>query len=89
MHSSPLRNVNQLFNDTQAIHGYRETEISVWKDPNNTSTIQRLRNQIFANGSTEPMQRVHILDLCDIGYVKPHVDSIRVSMSCFLWFKME
>ncbi|XP_025207506.1 alpha-ketoglutarate-dependent dioxygenase alkB homolog 7, mitochondrial [Melanaphis sacchari] len=61
-----------------AIHGYRETEIMSWKDQKNTNVIQRLRNKVFANESiTEQMQRVHVLDLCDDGYVKPHIDSIR------------
>lgn len=26
------------------------------------------------------MKRVHILDLCDSGFVKPHIDSVRVSI---------
>lgn len=43
--------------------------------------MQELRNKVFANGSTsEPMQRVHVLDLCENGYVKPHIDSVRVSI---------
>lgn len=43
--------------------------------------MQRLKNRVFANESTtEPMQRVHVLDLCDNGYVKPHIDSVRVSI---------
>uniref|UniRef100_A0A2S2NLJ5 Putative alpha-ketoglutarate-dependent dioxygenase ABH7 n=1 Tax=Schizaphis graminum TaxID=13262 RepID=A0A2S2NLJ5_SCHGA len=61
-----------------AIHGYRETEIMTWKDQNNTNVMQRLRNRVFADESiTEQMKRVHVLDLCDNGYVKPHIDSIR------------
>lgn len=43
--------------------------------------MQKLRARVFANGSTtEPMQRVHVLDLCENGYVKPHIDSVRVSI---------
>ncbi|CAI6359739.1 unnamed protein product [Macrosiphum euphorbiae] len=60
-----------------AIHGYRETEIIKWKDQNNSNVIQKLRNRVFAESVTEQMQRVHVLDLCDKGYVKPHIDSIR------------
>lgn len=61
-----------------AIHGYRETEIIKWKDQNNSNVIQKLRNRVFADESiTEQMQRVHVLDLCDSGYVKPHIDSTR------------
>lgn len=38
-------------------------------------------NRVFDDKSlTEPMQRVHVLDLCDDGYVKPHIDSVRVSI---------
>lgn len=54
--------------------------MSTWKDPSNTRVIQRLKNNIFSGQiTTKPMERVHILDLCDDGFVKPHVDSIRVS----------
>lgn len=60
----------------------------MWKEPNNSIVMQKLRNRVFANGSTtEPMQRVHVLDLCDNGYVKPHIDSTRVSM--YLIFILE
>lgn len=52
-----------------------------WTDQNNTNVMQRLRNKVFADESiTEQMKRVHVLDLCDNGYVKPHIDSIRVSI---------
>lgn len=65
---------------TQAIHGYRETEITSWKDQSNSTLIKKLKSRAFTGESTtEPMQNVHILDLCDNGYVKPHVDSVRVS----------
>jgi len=64
----------------QAIHGYRETEIITWKDINNANVIQQLKNSVFTNiSTTKPMQRVHVLDLCNNGYVKPHIDSVRVS----------
>lgn len=66
---------------SQAIHGYRETEITTWKDPNNSNVMQELRNRVFSHESTtEPMQRVHVLDLCESGYIKPHIDSVRVSI---------
>lgn len=61
-----------------AIHGYRETEITIWKNPNNARLIQNIRNKIFTNDSTtKPMTNVHVLDLSDNGFVKPHVDSVR------------
>lgn len=54
--------------------------MSTWKDPSNARVIQRLKNNVFSSQlTTKPMERVHILDLCDDGFVKPHVDSIRVS----------
>ncbi|VVC27268.1 Alpha-ketoglutarate-dependent dioxygenase AlkB-like [Cinara cedri] len=61
-----------------AIHGYRETEIVTWKDPRNLNIMQRLSSRVFTDkSSTNPMQRVHILDLLNNGYVKPHIDSVR------------
>ncbi|XP_050442153.1 alpha-ketoglutarate-dependent dioxygenase alkB homolog 7, mitochondrial isoform X2 [Adelges cooleyi] len=61
-----------------AIHGYRETEVVVWKNQTNGDIIQRLRSLAFKDDSnTVPMQRVHVLDICDDGYVKAHVDSIK------------
>lgn len=47
--------------------------------------MHRLKTKVFTDESTtEAMSRVHVLDLCNDGYVKSHVDSIRVSILIYL-----
>lgn len=60
----------------QAIHGYRETERLQWNDKN-TATINRLREISFPE-SVAQLKHVHILDLAPKGYIKPHIDAVRV-----------
>ena len=60
----------------QAIHGYRETEKSRWND-NNKTVLQRVRDAAFESGVPQ-LTLVHVLDLAKDGYIKPHVDSVKV-----------
>lgn len=62
----------------QAIHGYRETERLHW-NPQNTSILQRVRDVAFPPG-TPQLSLVHVLDLAEDGVIKPHIDSVRVSL---------
>lgn len=61
----------------QAIHGYRETERLKWNE-NNNKIIDRVRNIAFPH-NVEQLKYVHILDLQKDGYIKPHIDAVRVS----------
>ncbi|XP_041464467.1 alpha-ketoglutarate-dependent dioxygenase alkB homolog 7, mitochondrial-like [Lytechinus variegatus] len=58
-----------------AIHGFRETEKSRWSEVN-SPIIQRIRDQAFPAGSPQ-LTLVHVLDLAQNGYIKPHVDSVK------------
>ncbi|XP_054271789.1 alpha-ketoglutarate-dependent dioxygenase alkB homolog 7, mitochondrial [Macrosteles quadrilineatus] len=58
-----------------AIHGYRETERLKWNEEN-TKIIDRVRNFAFPPGSAQ-LHYVHILDLAENGYIKPHIDAVR------------
>lgn len=60
----------------QAIHGYRETERLQWNEKN-SATIDRLREIAFPK-SVSQLKHVHILDLAPKGYIKPHIDAVRV-----------
>lgn len=62
---------------SQAIHGYRETEKSRWSSETQT-ILQRVRQAAFQPGASQ-LPLVHVLDLAENGYIKPHVDSIKVS----------
>jgi hypothetical protein len=62
----------------QAIHGYRETERLHW-NPQNTGILQRVRDVAFPPG-TPQLSLVHVLDLAVDGVIKPHIDSVRVSL---------
>jgi hypothetical protein len=62
----------------QAIHGYRETERLRW-NPQNTSILQRVRDIAFPPG-TPQLSLVHLLDISADGVIKPHIDSVRVSL---------
>lgn len=64
----------------QAIHGYRETERLKWNEVN-TKILDRVREFAFPPGVGQ-LRHVHILDLDKKGYIKPHIDAIRV---CLLW----
>ncbi|XP_066996770.1 alpha-ketoglutarate-dependent dioxygenase alkB homolog 7, mitochondrial isoform X2 [Anabrus simplex] len=58
-----------------AIHGYRETERLQW-NKSNTIILDRVRNIAFPPG-TPQLKLVHVLDLTEEGYIKPHIDSVR------------
>ncbi|CAG2055451.1 unnamed protein product, partial [Timema podura] len=58
-----------------AIHGFRETERLKWNE-NNMKILQRVREVAFPSGSSQ-LSLVHVLDLAEKGFIKPHVDSVR------------
>nr|XP_002732369.2 PREDICTED: alpha-ketoglutarate-dependent dioxygenase alkB homolog 7, mitochondrial-like [Saccoglossus kowalevskii] len=58
-----------------AIHGYKETEFSRWSD-SNKQIIQRVRDVAFPPG-VQQLPLVHVIDLADNGYIKPHIDSVK------------
>ncbi|XP_068082096.1 alpha-ketoglutarate-dependent dioxygenase alkB homolog 7, mitochondrial-like, partial [Anabrus simplex] len=58
-----------------AIHKFRETERLNWNE-RNTLILKRVRNIAFSPGTSQ-LQHVHVLDLAEEGYVKPHIDSVR------------
>ncbi len=62
----------------QAIHGYRETERGKWTQKNKV-ILQRVRDLAFPPGKPQ-MTYVHVLDLAKEGYIKAHIDSVRVSV---------
>ena len=60
----------------QAIHGYRETERRNWS-LENSKTLDRVKDLAFPP-DVPKLAYVHILDLHKDGYIKPHVDAVRV-----------
>nr|XP_039252902.1 alpha-ketoglutarate-dependent dioxygenase alkB homolog 7, mitochondrial-like [Styela clava]XP_039252910.1 alpha-ketoglutarate-dependent dioxygenase alkB homolog 7, mitochondrial-like [Styela clava] len=58
-----------------AIQGYRETEVSNWSETS-SNILNRLRNAAFAEKDSQ-RALVHVLDLAEDGYIKPHVDSVK------------
>ncbi|KAK5638476.1 hypothetical protein RI129_012771 [Pyrocoelia pectoralis] len=58
-----------------AIHGYRETERLHW-NPDNQKILDKVRSLAFPPSVT-PLKFVHILDIDQKGYIKPHIDSDR------------
>ncbi|XP_057200926.1 alpha-ketoglutarate-dependent dioxygenase alkB homolog 7, mitochondrial isoform X1 [Triplophysa rosa] len=62
-----------------AIHGFRETERLQWGD-DCESVFRRVREVAFPKGSSL-LGPVHVLDLDKAGYIKPHVDSVKVCLS--------
>ncbi|XP_046402344.1 alpha-ketoglutarate-dependent dioxygenase alkB homolog 7, mitochondrial [Ischnura elegans] len=58
-----------------AIHGYRETERLKWS-PKNMQIIERVRRIAFPS-ETSHIPLVHVLDLAEEGFIKPHIDSVR------------
>ncbi|MEQ2212603.1 hypothetical protein XENOCAPTIV_002213 [Xenoophorus captivus] len=59
-----------------AIHGYRETERLRWA-PVCEEILSRVRAVAFPQGGPL-LGPVHVLDLDKAGYIKPHVDSVKV-----------
>lgn len=57
------------------IHGYRETEFTKWNE-NNIKIINKVRELAFPRGMSQ-LKFVHVLDLAENGWIKPHVDSTR------------
>ncbi|XP_016948267.1 alpha-ketoglutarate-dependent dioxygenase alkB homolog 7, mitochondrial [Drosophila biarmipes] len=57
----------------EAIHGYREVERRKWS-VENQAVLDRISTEAFG-GRVMPF--VHILDLAELGMIKPHVDSPR------------
>lgn len=58
-----------------AIHGYRETERATW-GPVCTEVLKRVRSVAFSADSPL-LGPVHVLDLDQRGYIKPHIDSVK------------
>lgn len=63
----------------QAIHGFRETERLQWGGVC-AGVLERLRAVAFPEGSPL-LGPVHVLDLDKSGFIKPHVDSVKVRCS--------
>lgn len=63
----------------QAIHGFRETEKSRWSEASQ-AILQRVQVAAFGPEQTL-LSLVHVLDLEPRGYIKPHVDSVKVGRS--------
>jgi len=63
-----------------AIHGYRETERLEWNEANK-KILNRVKDCAFDHfadtKNTNLLAHVHILDLHENGYIKPHVDAVR------------
>ncbi|KAK0147754.1 Alpha-ketoglutarate-dependent dioxygenase alkB 7, mitochondrial [Merluccius polli] len=62
-----------------AIHGYRETERGTWGSVCE-GILGRVKSVAFPEGSPL-LGPVHVLDLDKAGYIKPHIDSIKVCIS--------
>ncbi|CAF0716926.1 unnamed protein product [Brachionus calyciflorus] len=63
-----------------AIHGYRETERLNWNEQN-SKILERVKKFAFESFAgtekTNLLNHIHILDLHQDGYIKPHVDAVR------------
>ncbi len=61
-----------------AIHGYREREKLEWNEAN-TQILNRVRALAFniTGLPTSIIKHIHVLDLHENGYIKPHVDSVK------------
>ncbi|XP_065905105.1 alpha-ketoglutarate-dependent dioxygenase alkB homolog 7, mitochondrial-like [Dysidea avara] len=57
-----------------AIHGYKETEKTEWSR-DNQPVITRLQSAVGSRDLLLP--HIHVLDLSNDGYIKPHVDSVK------------
>lgn len=60
-----------------AIHGYRETQMSQWC-PENQSILDKIKKLCFEEQDNVKNQ-THILDLSEDGFIKPHVDAVKVN----------
>jgi len=60
----------------EAIVDFRETERKHWNHLNK-ETIQRLQKTAFEPEGTKLLPYVHVLDLAENGFIKPHIDSSR------------
>lgn len=58
-----------------AIHGFRETEFPKWNEEN-TKIIDKVRKRAFPPDMPQ-IKFVHVLDLAENGWIKPHIDSTR------------
>ncbi|XP_064606836.1 alpha-ketoglutarate-dependent dioxygenase alkB homolog 7, mitochondrial-like [Liolophura sinensis] len=58
-----------------AIHGYRETERKHWTARNKV-ILERVKQFAFPP-TVSALAYVHILDLAEDGYIKPHIDAVR------------
>ena len=65
-----------VFSTAQAIHGYRETERGTWGSVCE-GVLKRVKSVAFPEGSPL-LGPVHVLDLDKAGFIKPHIDSIKV-----------
>ncbi|XP_051995350.1 alpha-ketoglutarate-dependent dioxygenase alkB homolog 7, mitochondrial-like isoform X1 [Xyrauchen texanus] len=74
LHRLPF-NLNRNRHNVNAIHGYRETERLQWGDVCE-SILRRVRAVAFPEGSPL-LGPVHVLDLDKLGYIKPHIDSVK------------
>lgn len=66
----------QYFESLQAIHGYRETEWKKWSK-DSSQILDKVRTKAFSPEMIQ-LSLVHILDLAPEGWIKPHIDSVRV-----------
>lgn len=69
----------------QAIHGYRETEWRKWSE-SSSQILDRVRREAFPPEMIQ-LSLVHILDLAPEGWIKPHIDSVRVMKHYFYLLK--
>uniref|UniRef100_A0A0A9ZCK6 Putative alpha-ketoglutarate-dependent dioxygenase ABH7 n=1 Tax=Lygus hesperus TaxID=30085 RepID=A0A0A9ZCK6_LYGHE len=58
-----------------AIHGFRETEQMKWNAAN-SAVFNRIKSEAFP-GEAALLPHVHVLDLADNGWIKPHIDSVK------------
>lgn len=64
------------------IEKYREVEKREWLDPANKALAERIKSLILhtlQRPATLPFLPVHVIDLAEDGFIKPHVDSIKHS----------
>ncbi len=64
------------------IEKYREVEKRQWQDAGNAAVADKIRTLILetlGKRATLPFLPVHLIDLAEDGFIKPHVDSIKFS----------
>lgn len=74
-------NCQYVGSSSQAIHGYRETEWRKWSE-DSSRILNRIRRKAFPPEMIQ-LSLVHILDLAPEGWIKPHIDSVRVTKRYF------